>query len=261
MSEPATPVPAATILMLREGAAGLEVFMVERHHQIDFVAGALVFPGGKVDAADGDPAVAARSDGAHSDPVRASIEVAAIREAFEECGILLAREDGSDDLVSASRLADLERYRTDLHAGEVSLAEFLEREKLRLACDELVHFAHWVTPEMVPKRFDTHFYLAKAPHDHLAVHDGHESVDSVWTTPQDAIGAAERGERQIIFPTLLNIQKLARSGTPEDAITAARASTVVEVLPWTDRREDGDYLCIPPEADYDVSEQKMPQRG
>lgn len=258
--QPAPAAPSATILMLRQRPSGLEVFMVVRHHQIDFASGALVFPGGKADPQDFDDDLLAHLDGAAEDVDMRAIQVSAIREAFEECGILLAREEGQSGLVSAERLRQLEDYRTTLHRGEVALKTFVERERLRLACDQLVHFAHWVTPTMLPKRFDTHFFLAAAPEDHLAVHDGHESVDSVWIRPADALEGARSGKYTIIFPTLRNIEKLAESTTVEAAIEAARKSRIVRVLPWTERREDGNYLCIPTEAGYAVSEEKMPDR-
>ena len=246
--------------MLRDGPAGLETFMVVRHHQIDFASGALVFPGGKVD--DGDFNAREHCDGASdADDTMLAMMVGAIREAFEECGILLARDAGSDDLVSGERLARLDDYRDRLHKHELSLEEFLTREKLRLACDKLQHFAHWVTPEMMPKRFDTHFYLAEAPIDHLAVHDGHESVDSVWISPEDAVKGAEDGTYTIIFPTLLNIEMLGESDSVANAMDMAADRTIVEVLPWTEQRDDGNYLCIPAEAGYRVSEQKMPERA
>jgi 8-oxo-dGTP pyrophosphatase MutT (NUDIX family) len=259
--KPAEPVPAATVLMLRDGADGLEVFMVVRHHQIDFASGALVFPGGKADEADFDPDLDDLLDGASADPDMKAMQVASIREAFEECGVLLARESGSGELISGHRLATLESYRDRLHRGELTILDFLRTEQLRLACDRLAHFAHWVTPPMVPKRFDTHFFLAAAPPDHLAVHDGHESVDSVWTTPAEALADADAGRRTVIFPTLRNIEKLARYATVADAIAATEGVTPVKVLPWTEQREDGSYLCIPPEAGYDVSEEKMPDRA
>jgi 8-oxo-dGTP pyrophosphatase MutT (NUDIX family) len=260
MSEPATPVPAATILMLRDTSDGLEVFMVVRHHQIDFASGALVFPGGKADDADFDPGLDEYLDGAMSDPDMKAIQVASIREAFEECGVLLARPAGSEQLISGERLAELESYRDRLHKSELTILEFLQTENLRLACDRLVHYAHWVTPPMMPKRFDTHFFLAAAPEDHLAVHDGHESVDSVWITPEEAIADAKAGRHTVIFPTLRNIEKLGETNTVADALAAAEASTPVMVLPWTEKREDGNYLCIPPEAGYAISEEKMPDR-
>ena len=260
MPEAAKPVPSATILMLRDTEDGLEVFMVVRHHQIDFASGALVFPGGKADAADFDPALDDYLDGALADADMKAIQVASIREAFEECGVLLARPSGSDALISGERLAELEPYRDRLHKGELTILEFLQTEDLRLACDTLVHYAHWVTPAMMPKRFDTHFFLAAAPEDHLAVHDGHESVDSVWLTPAEAIADAQAGRRTVIFPTLRNIEKLGESASVAEALAAAEASTPVMVLPWTEQRDDGNWLCIPPEAGYAVSEEKMPDR-
>jgi 8-oxo-dGTP pyrophosphatase MutT (NUDIX family) len=260
MPDLAPAVPSATILMLRDGPDGLEVFMVVRHHQIDFASGALVFPGGKADEADFDPALDPYLDGAMEAADMKAIQVASIREAFEECGVLLARAEGSDALISGERLAELEPYRDKLHKGELTILEFLQQEKLRLACDTLVHFAHWVTPEMMPKRFDTHFFLAAAPADHLAVHDGHESVDSVWITPADAIADAAAGKRTVIFPTLRNVEKLGTSASVSDALAAAADSTPVMVLPWMEKREDGTYLRIPVEAGYGISEEKMPER-
>jgi 8-oxo-dGTP pyrophosphatase MutT (NUDIX family) len=242
--------------MLRDSPAGLEVFMVVRHHQIDFASGALVFPGGKVAA--GDESVRDRCVGGGSlDDTQFSLRVAAIREAFEECGILLASEKGSQDLINGERLSTLEHYQVPMSKGEVTIGEFLEKEDLVLQLDRLHRFAHWITPEMMPKRFDTHFYLAIAPKDHLAVHDGHESVDSVWITPEQALQEAKEGTRTVIFPTRLNIEMLATSQSVTQALADAQARDIVTVTPWTDKREDGTYLCIQPEAGYSIFEEKM----
>ncbi len=258
---PAPAVPAATILMLRDGAEGLEVFMVVRHHEIDFVPGALVFPGGKADEPDFDPRLAAHLDGADPDPDRRAMQVAAIREAYEECGILLARAEGEPGMLSGQRLAGLEDYRGQLHSGALTMLEFVQRENLRLACDSLTHFAHWITPENLPKRFDTHFFLAIAPEDHLAVHDGHESVDSVWIQPAQALADGESGRHTVIFPTLRTIAKLGESASAAAAIAAAATNPPIAVLPRIEQRADGTYLCIPVEAGYDVSEVKLPPQA
>lgn len=257
MSEPATPVPAATILMLRNHHKnGLEVFMVVRHHQIDFASGALVFPGGKVDK--GDAEVRDHCHGAEdAEDAAHSSMVGAIREAFEECGILLARTTGESNLVSGERLASLEHYRDSLNKRAISLLEFLKKENLVLACDQLQPFAHWITPGMMPKRFDTHFYLAKAPDDHIAIHDGHESVDSIWISPGSALAGTENETYTIIFPTQLNIEMLSESSSVENALEMAKARTIVPVLPRIEKRQDGNYLCIPAEAGYRISEMKM----
>ena len=256
MSDASTPIPSATILMLRNGPTGLETFMVVRHHQIDFASGALVFPGGKVDA--GDYNVRNYCDGADSaDDSAVSMMVGAIREAFEECGILLAREKGSSALLPGERLSNLEHYRDPLNRGEIPLIDFLKKEKLRLACDTLQHFAHWTTPEMLSKRFDTHFYLAAAPSDHLAIHDGHESVDSVWISPNDAIKGNANGTYTIIFPTRVNVEMLGESSNVTDAMRAAKDRNIVSILPWSEHRDDGTYICIPEDAGYVTTAEKM----
>lgn len=233
--------------------------MVVRHHQIDFASGALVFPGGKID--DGDYAVADLSDGVgDGDATQAALMAGAIREAFEECGVLLARTTGQSDLIDGARLAELDHYREALHSNEMPLRQMLDTENLRLACDRLHHFAHWVTPPMMPKRFDTHFYLVAAPADHLAVHDGTESVDSVWISPNDAAAGAADKTYTIIFPTLRNVELLGESSTVADAVATTSSRDIVSVLPWTEKRDDGNYVCIPPEAGYAVTEERIPDR-
>jgi 8-oxo-dGTP pyrophosphatase MutT (NUDIX family) len=259
---PATPVPAGTIILLRDHPEhGLEIFMVVRHHQIDFASGALVFPGGKVDAQDQHPELAAYCDGADPDPVLRAVEAGAIREAFEEAGVLLARPADSRALVSGERLQSLAEYRRRLHEGSIVLTDMLRREDLRLACDQLTRFAHWITPSFVRRRYDTHFFIAPVATDHVLLHDGHESVDSVWITPQQVLEDAAVGVRTVVFPTLRNIEKLARSGSVADAVHAARSSGVVTVEPWTETRADGTWLCIPAEAGYPVCEEKMRAAG
>ena len=256
MPEPAPPRPSATVLLLRDGADGMEVLMVERHHEIDFVAGALVFPGGRVDDADASPALTARCAGVAglSDTDRA-LRVAAIRETFEEAGVLLARRRGETRLVDAETLRGIEeRHRGALQAGERTLAELVEREDLELACDGLVPFAHWITPLFMPKRFDTWFFLVEAPPDHVALHDGHESVDSLWITPRAADAEREAGRRSIIFPTLLNLRKLGRAATVADAFEAARREPIVTVLPRVEKRGDTPTMVLPPDAGYEVVE-------
>lgn len=260
MSTPANDklIPAATILLLRDGHDGLEVFMVVRHHQIDFASGALVFPGGKVDPLDSLDSVRERVDGAEGlDDREFAMRVAAIREAYEECGVLLARPEGSRELVDAKRLTALEPKRVALNRGEIGIGDVLSMEGLRLALDLLTPFAHWITPKMMPKRFDTRFYLVIAPEDHLAIHDGSESVDSVWIRPADALEEAKAGTKTIIFPTRVNVQKLGRHRSVVEALEAARASTIVTVEPRVERREEGSVLCIPAEADYDVTEESI----
>ena len=245
MTDPTPPVaarPASTILLLRDGDRGLEVFMVVRHREIEFAGGALVFPGGRVEADD------MALGGA--DPLE-GFRIAGIRETFEECGVLLARPRGEAALVDATRLLGIEAlHRARVAKGDQPLSAMLEEEALEPATDALVHFAHWITPASRPKRFDTQFFLAAAPPDQLAVHDGHESEDSVWINPAQAIAEANAGQRRLVFATRKTLEKLGRSATVAEALAAARASRVVTVLPEMVKTEAGWRLSIPAEADY-----------
>ena len=233
---------AATVLLVRDRPGGLEVFMVERHHQIDFATGALVFPGGKVDESDSDPRWRARcGESLAGDDAARALRVAAIRETFEECGVLLARARGAAQLAAPPTLG----------SSDEDFLTLIERADLLLACDRLVPFAHWITPAMVPKRFDTHFFIAIAPEDQLALHDGSESVDSVWISPRGALREAEAGRRTIIYPTLMNLVRLAESVDVATALERARAKRIVTVQPSLARRADGKpELSIPADAGY-----------
>lgn len=253
---PAPALPSATILLVRDGSAGLEVFMVQRHHRIDFATGAMVFPGGKLEPGDQDPSLRGRCPGADAfSDEDLAYRAGAIRETFEECGVLLARPRGSAELITGGALRDLEaRHRAALDAHEIELPAFLEAEDLDLAVDLLVPFAHWITPEFMPKRFDTRFFLVAAPADHVAVHDGVEGVDSVWIRPGDAVGEAEAGRRTIIFPTLMNVKMLGESDTVTSAIAASRARSIVTVLPAVVQTERGPMMRLPADAGYEVTE-------
>lgn len=244
MSEAAPPRPASTMLLLRDRPEGLEVFMVVRHHEIDFASGALVFPGGRMESADAE--LAARL-GLGADP-RATFKVAAVREAFEECGVLIARPAGEDGLVSASRAAALDRA--------TPFAELMAREALVPAIDLLAPFARWITPAFMPKRFDTHFFLAVAPPDQALAHDGRETVDSVWISPRAAL--AGRGFT-VLFPTERNLWKLSAHNDAASALAAARATPVVTVLPERIEVDGGPGLRIPAEAGY--GGEAFPVRG
>jgi 8-oxo-dGTP pyrophosphatase MutT (NUDIX family) len=250
--------PAATILLLRDGPAGIEVFMVERHRAIDFAGGALVFPGGRVEESDHElaarPQDCPNPDGFDVDML--AFRIAAIRETFEECGVLFARPHGSNDLIDAATLNRLEdQHRAALNAGSIGFDAVLGSEGLLPALDLLVHFAHWITPAHQPKRYDTHFFLAEAPEAHLAVHDGREAVESIWITPAQALADTATGKYKLVFATAKNLEKLGRSHTVRDAMSAARAAKVVTVQPKGTKLEGGKrLLSIPEEAGYGGSE-------
>jgi 8-oxo-dGTP pyrophosphatase MutT (NUDIX family) len=258
MATEAVARPAATILLLRDGTDGLEVFMVVRHHAIDFASGALVFPGGRVDPQDHELAA---DDGLCPNPsglppAEMAFRVAAIRETFEECGVLLARPAGDRSLISAEKLRQVETdHRAAIAAANLQFGPVLTRHGLQAASDLLVPFAHWITPAHQPKRYDTHFFLVEAPAEHLAVHDGSESVDSVWITPRQALADTETGRFKLVFATQMNLVKLAHAATVADAMEAARRSKIVTVLPRMTKIDDvRRRLLIPLEAGYGGSE-------
>jgi 8-oxo-dGTP pyrophosphatase MutT (NUDIX family) len=250
----ATARPAATIMLLRDGPDGIEVFMVVRHQAIDFAGGALVFPGGRLE--DTDYELAARPqdcpnpDGLDVDAM--AFRVAAIRETFEECGVLLARPAGSRDLVDAETLKRLEdQHRAALNAGSISFDAVLGSEGLQPAPDLLVHFAHWITPATQPKRYDTHFFLAEAPTAHLAAHDGMEAVESIWIRPTQALADTDAGKYRLVFATAKNLEKLGQSPNVAEAMASARTAKVVTVQPKGTKLEGGKRLMrIPEEAGY-----------
>jgi 8-oxo-dGTP pyrophosphatase MutT (NUDIX family) len=240
--QPVTPRPAATLLLLRDGSEGLEVLMISRHEAAGFAAGALVFPGGKVDPVDAALAAYCPPD---LDEAGLVLRIAAIRETFEECGILLARGNGA--LLTAELLAALLERRGTSGA---EFAALVAAAGLELATDRLVPYAHWITPVGRPQRFDTHFFLAPAAHDQIAVHDGREAVDAVWTTPQAVLAGADAGRLKLVFATRMKLRKLARSATVADAVAAARGAGIVTVTPVIEKTGAGPFIHIPEEAGY-----------
>lgn len=253
-SAPVQPRPAATVVILRDGPTGLETFMVVRHHEIDFASGALVFPGGKVDKPDADPFWRDRAPKVGATPEHA-YWIAAARETFEEAGLLLARRRGAATLLSQRDTHDIiVKYRAKLLKHEGTFADMVRAEDLEIATDMMVHYAHWITPVGVPKRFDTHFLMVDAPEDQIGAADGSESVDGLWISPAQAIADGNSGKRTLVPATRMNLSKITPFATVAEAMAATRASNVVTVLPQVERRPDGRMVRIPAEAGYGVSE-------
>ena len=255
MSDTAAPaIPSASILLIRDASQGLEVFLVVRHRAIKFAAGASVFPGGRVTGADRDPALRARCDGQDALNAEAlALRAAAVRECFEECGVLLARTDDGA-MIAGEALAGLDHTRQALEREELTLAGLLGAHDLRLAGDALVPFGHWITPDFAPKRFDTWFYLADAPRGQEPLHDGSEAVDSLWISPRKALAEADAGDRSLVLATRANLMRLAESENVAAALDAAGRQTIVAVQPWIETRPEGKIVCMPPDAGYALSE-------
>jgi len=248
----AEPRPAATILLLRDQPS-FEVLMVKRHQQIDFASGALVFPGGKSHAGDHDAAWAEHVLGWDDyDAEQRGMRIAAIREVFEEAGILLARRRNGQPI--GGEAAPME-IRQAVDAGTTAFLDVVRDLQAQLDLSTLTPFARWITPVMMPKRFDTWFYVVKAPDDQLAACDGRETVDAEWIAPSEALRLARAGERTVIFPTRMNLQLLAEAGHAEDAVRRAQTRTLVPVLPEVQKRPHGRVLVLPPDAGYGAVEE------
>lgn len=252
-TEPAETKVAATILLLRD-TPEFQVLMVKRHQQIDFASGALVFPGGKTHAGDQDPAWADHCNGWDQfDDAQRTLRIGAIREAYEEAGILLAEGlDGSD----FAEVCDPE-VRSAVDRGEQAFIDVVRELGVRLRLDALTVFARWITPTMMPKRFDTWFYAVRAPADQVAAADGREAVDAEWIAPAEILRLADAGERTVIFPTRMNVQLLAEASNAEACVAQAEARTLVTVLPVVEVRADERYLVIPPDAGYGAVAEPM----
>ena len=226
-------------MLLRETSElGVEVFMMRRTTKAAFAGGMYVFPGGAVDAED------------------SSYEIAAIRECFEEAGVLLARTSIGltvrfDDPLSHDRFTT---YRHAVHAGERSMTSVLGAEDLVAQSDELLWVAHWVTPFGEVRRFDTRFFVVAMPDDQTPLHDDKETVDSLWVTPSDALHRAHTGELLMLPPTIANLEFLATHSSVDEIMAAARKiGTPPKLLPKVKWRDDGriEALLMPGDAGYD----------
>ena len=254
--DPVTPIPAATVISLRDTPTGMEVLMVQRTKKADFAGGALLFPGGKVDNSDYEVLKLDRCSLPNDVPDnQKALRVAGVREMFEEAGLLFVRGSGDTHVISKERAEVLKNiYRQDLLSQKITFHEIVEAEDLVVASDLLIPFAHWITPITGRKRFDTHFLVAQSPDGHIASHDGSETLDTVWIDPLTAITEAEEGKRRVVFPTRMNLKKVSESTTVASAIKLAKITPVVSVLPEVHDVDGGRHLKIPIEAGYGISE-------
>ncbi len=241
MIAPATPIPSASLILLRDALDGLEVFMIRRHAGLRFAGGATVFPGGRIDPEDWAPCGAEHPCERMVDhPLR----VAAIRETFEECGMLLAREPFDDERLRALRAPSPHHFRERLRAA-----------RLEPAVEALMPFARWITPERVWRRFDTTFYLALAPEGQTATIDGAEAVEGLWGTPGAILHAADAGRIELLFATRMNLTRLAACRTVGDAMDAAGCHwPLVPILPRLADTEAGAVYRIAENAGYTPTE-------
>lgn len=256
------PRPASTVVMLRDGATGPEVLLMRRHAQSEVLGGAFVFPGGKLDAADAEladaldqPAEQLRAslhDAALDPPTAAGLYVAAVREAFEEAGVLLASSaDGAEP--------DVARAAALLKDG-VSFNAMLVQLGLRVQTQRLVPWSRWITPRVpsvMNKRFDTRFFVAAVPAEQIATHDDFETTESVWLAPRAALQRYWDREIELAPPQIMTLAQLARHASAASALAAARAGRPPLIQP--ESIEDGGtrVVCYPGDARHPVAERAM----
>lgn len=259
--EASRPRPAATVILLRPSGGGLEVLLLRRHRRSSFAADAWVFPGGVVDAADAtlpaanwrgiDPEALAARFRADAELVL-GLHVAAVRETFEEAGVLLAHDaDGrlADPTTAAARgMREVLADRGDPAGGD-EFRDWVSARELVLDLGALTYWSHWITPEIESKRFDTRFFVAAVPAAQQAAHDTVEVTDHRWLAPEEGVAGAERGELLMLLPTVHSLAELAEitPATPEAVVGYGAARLhVPTVLPHVERGDDGSLHLLHP---------------
>jgi len=239
---PPVPREAATLILLRPAApsaAGIEVLMLRRHANSAFMPGAYVFPGGVVEESDYAPEVERLCRGLtfaeacaaipDANPLQKALGffVAAIREAFEESGILIACDESScPAALTPQQKIRLAAHRLPVHRNPRLFAPMLADESLKIAAESLLYFAHWITPEASPIRFDARFFVARAPGDQEASSDGIETTVALWIAPQALLEAHHRGDLYLPVPTLSSVTTLAGFSSVDEVIASAQAKAI-----------------------------------
>lgn len=267
------PAHAATVVLARESARGPEIFMVQRHGKSAFMASAYVYPGGKLDAADCADEAAAACVGLDREAALAALSsppprldddaalpaggalglyVAALREVFEESGVLLARRaDGAPlDLTSPETQARFSAHREAVHSGALSMADLAAAEGLAWDVAALTPFAQWITPVVEPRRFNARFFIARAPADQAPVHDAQETVDSCWVTPREALERYAAGSIQLAPPTLRTLEDMAPYASVDALIQGLAAAPQTPIMPRFEELDGKLTLLLPGDPLY-----------
>ncbi len=256
-SRPALPRPAATVVLMRDADVGVEILLLKRVHSAGFVPGAYVFPGGRVDRADADPAVLDRSvslteDMAaermrlpDADPPAVAYYLAALREAFEETGILVGHLRGGDPLPTAAASPSVLQIRDRLLDDVCSFAQALDDLGALIDDTAMEYIGHWITPIAEPRRYDARFFAAAvAPESKAAIHPA-EMLDAVWVTPERALERSAEGSLPLVFPTIKTLESMRDLATTADVFDTFRGRPVPSVLPRLIRTPDGIGMRIP----------------
>lgn len=240
---PAVPRAAATVVLMRDGREGPEVLLLRRSRTAGFVPGAYVFPGGRVDASDASDDVVARLDGLDAgsaaerlelhdaDPPALAYYLAALREAFEETGILVARDASGASPPTAREDPEVDALRDDLMEDRLGFAQVLDRLSCRLDGAAVEYLAHWITPLPEPRRYDTRFFAARAHPGAGSVIDPREMTDAVWLTPREALRRREEGTLPMVFPTILTLRDLEPFPTVDAVLSHLRTLRIRTLMP------------------------------
>jgi 8-oxo-dGTP pyrophosphatase MutT (NUDIX family) len=235
------PRPAATVTLVRDTPGGFEVLMMQRNFKSVFMPGMHVFPGGAVDVHDGTQDMAALCSGLNDTDAsnRLGIArgglaywVAAIRESFEEAGILLACDEGGEivALDDATRAERFHAYRARVEQGDHPLSELLREEGLRLPLERITYFSHWITPVGAPRRYDTRFFVAAAPEGQRPLHDNRETINHVWVRPAEALSLNKQKKFDMRTPTVHTLRLFAEHDGVASLMRTLRALGEIPVI-------------------------------
>jgi 8-oxo-dGTP pyrophosphatase MutT (NUDIX family) len=255
-----TPLPAATVTLVRDAPLGLEVLMLQRSMELKFMPGAYVFPGGALDPGDDTPELRGLCVGLDDEAASRTLGiargglaywVAAIREAFEEAGILLAYDASGRYVSLTGAVADrYHAHRQALDRNHGAFAALARAEGLLLATDRLLYFGHWITPVGIPRRYDTRFFLAVAPEAQEAQCDNHETTAHTWMRPQQALDLCAREMLNMRFPTIKTLERFAACSTAAGLV--AEISSSREVQTRLPRITADGKTVLPGEPGYDT---------
>ena len=250
LDQPATsivePRPAATVVLLRDDDGEMQVLLLKRHRSSGFVPGAYVFPGGRIDDADADARLADGVAIPRRGHVPAHYWFGAVREVLEETGVLLARDAAGEWVSDAVSDERMEQWRLKLMSGAAALVDVVTEEQLQIVLDDVVYFAHWITPLAEPRRYDTRFFAAALPGVRTIRVDDREMVDAKWLAPVEALRLFEAGELPMVFPTVRTLQDLCAFNSVEEALDALRTKHVEAVTPRLVRTRGGVGIIIDP---------------
>jgi len=264
---PVIPKKAATVILLRDnGPYGFEVFLLQRHEKSSFMGGNFVYPGGRVDEEDGSLEIRSSSKGITSEEAQRILGgtvspeeglaywIAAIRELFEEAGVLLAY-DQKGNLLPLKDRGEQEKfsnYRGLLQQAGIGIAELAKKENLSFALDQLRYYAHWITPEARSERFDTYFFLARYPSGQEATHDQKETTAGIWIAPREALDDNLRGGAVLSPPTLKTLEDLSRFKTIDEIFTSLKNIKIQAILPVLTKISSGPMIIFPWDPEYEI---------